>query len=342
MFGGGRIPDAVLADALGRLAIALSAGIDLRRAWASETGRVPRRWRPVMAAVGQGLDAGDGLGESLERVGGFPPLVSALAAVGDRTGHEAEMLRDAAASLRHALRTRAALGRGLIKPALQLALALSVVGLLILVGGGMQGFDGVPLDLVGLGLSGPRGLAIFAGAVVSAVVLAALGWRPALRSWTDHGIVRRLAAAVPVVGPAARAAEAAAWCRAAALASGVGLDVGSLVALTARVAPGIGIGRDAVESRLRAGDSFHEALRSAGRLPRSVVEAVAVGEMTGTTAETLDREAALLEERARHGFTAAVEWIGWLAWAAVAVLVAAVVWRFFTFYAGLIQDALKI
>lgn len=336
------MPDAVLADVLGRVAIALGAGIDLRRAWASETDRVPRRWRASMDGVARAMAAGSGLAEAMRSVGGFPPLVTALAAVGDRTGHEAEMLRDAAASLRHGLRARRELSRGLVKPALQLALALAVIGLLILVSGGMQGLDGRGVDIVGLGLSGTRGLAVFGSAVSLVAIGVALLVRPAVRSWRAHGIVRRMAEFVPVVGPAARAAEAAAWCRAASLASGVGLDVGALVTLTSQVAPGLGIGRDAVESRVRGGASLEEALRSTGRLPRSVVEAVAVGEMTGTTAETLDREAALLEERARHGFTAAVEWIGWLAWAAVAVLVALVVWRFFAFYAGLLDDALKM
>ena len=35
------LPDAFLADMLGRLATALGAGIDLRRAWAGETARAP-------------------------------------------------------------------------------------------------------------------------------------------------------------------------------------------------------------------------------------------------------------------------------------------------------------
>ena len=110
-------------------------------------------------------------------------------------------------------------------------------------------------------------------------------------------------------------------------ASGVGLDVGSLVTLTARVAPGLGIRRDVVEDRVRAGSSLVEALRERGSLPRSVLEAVAVGEMTGTTAETLDREAALLEERARDGFAATVALIGWLAWAGVAVAIFGIVFE---------------
>jgi type IV pilus assembly protein PilC len=335
-----RIPDAVLADVLGRLALALGAGIDVRRAWASETERVPRRWQRTMAAVGDGLADGVGLGVAMECAGGFPPLVTALATVGDRTGHEAELLGDAGAALRHAIRSRRALARGLVKPAIQLALAVAVIGLLILVSGGVQGLDGRSVDMVGLGLSGARGLAVFAGAVVAAGIGVVLIGALAARSWAAHGMVRRVVAGLPGIGSATRAAEAAAWCRAASVASGVGLDVGSLVTLTARVAPGLGIRRDVVEDRIRAGSSLVEALRERGSLPRSVLEAVAVGEMTGTTAETLDREATLLEERARDGFTAAVAWIGWLAWAGVAVLVALVVWRFFSFYVGLLNDAL--
>lgn len=336
------IPDAVLADALGRLAVALGAGIDLRRAWKNETERVPRRWRHALVAVGDDLADGTGLGVAMERTGAFPAIVTALAVVGDRTGHEAEMARDAAASLRHAVRARRDLARRLVKPAIQFVLALAVVGLLIVVGGGVSGPDGRPADMLGLCLSGTRGLAVFATAVVGVAMGVAIVVTAASRGWRRHGVVRRVVGCVPVLGSATRDAEAAAWCRAASVASGVGLDVGTFVTLTSRVAPGLGIRRESVEARVREGASLVEALREAGGLPRGVLEAVAVGEMTGTTAETLEREAALLEERARHGVTSTVEWIGRLAWALVAVLVALVVWRFFAFYVGLIDDALAL
>jgi hypothetical protein len=45
------MPDAVLVGLLDRLGIAASAGIDLRRAWDSEAGRLPARWRPAMRQV---------------------------------------------------------------------------------------------------------------------------------------------------------------------------------------------------------------------------------------------------------------------------------------------------
>jgi hypothetical protein len=57
--------------------------------------------------------------------------------------------------------------------------------------------------------------------------------------------------------------------------------------------------------------------------------------------EALDRQADLLAAESRAGFKAAVEWTGWLAWAVVAALIAAVVWRFFAFYTGMIHDAMR-
>jgi hypothetical protein len=41
------MPTALVADVLGRLAIALAAGVDPRRAWTSESARVPPRHRPA-------------------------------------------------------------------------------------------------------------------------------------------------------------------------------------------------------------------------------------------------------------------------------------------------------
>ena len=46
MPGRREMPRTLQADLLGRLATALAAGIDLRKAWHSEIGRVPARWRP--------------------------------------------------------------------------------------------------------------------------------------------------------------------------------------------------------------------------------------------------------------------------------------------------------
>ena len=336
------MPTRLLADLLGRLGVALGAGIDLRRAWAMETARVPSRWRPAMEMVSRELNDGESLSAALKLTGGaFPPLVCSLVEVGDRTGHEPETLRDLAAALIESDRSRRQLVASLVKPGLQLLAAVAVVGFLIVLSGSIGDLDGRPVDILGLGLEGLPGLkryVLFLGGLLAA---AAVTVPSLIRQWRDHGVVRQLMMRLPVIGPALIAAESSAWCRAAALAGHAGLDAGRLVRLASGAAPGLRIGTDEIEMRLRAGATLDVALAASRRLPPRVIEAVGVGELTGTSPETLDRLARQLDEEARAGLAAAVTLTGWAVWAAVAVVIVLVVVRFFSFYAGLIDAAAR-
>ena len=335
-----RMPDAVLADLLGRLSVALAAGIDLRRAWAGEVARAPAAWRPRMEEVARGLAEGSGLAESMGRAGAaFPPLVRGMVAVGDETGHEAETLREIAELLHRTVRAARALRGSLVWPAFQLAVALAVVGFLILIAGFIRDSGGGAVDVLGIGLTGVGGLLRYVVIVVGLLAAGAVALKLAVGNWRRHGFVRTVVDRVPIIGAAARAAEAAAWCRAASLASGAGLDARRLVHLSSTAAPGLWLDADAIERRLRSGATLEEALRASGRFPRRVLEAVAVGELTGNTAEVLDRLAGQCDEEARHGFEAAARVAGFLAWAAVAALIVTVIFRIFSFYVAAIQDA---
>jgi type II secretory pathway component PulF len=336
------MPTRLLADLLGRLGVALGAGIDLRRAWAMETARLPARWRPAMETVSRELNDGASLSAALRTAAGvFPPLVCSLVEVGDRTGHEPDTLRDLAAALTESDRSRRQLRASLVKPALQLLAAVAVVGFLIMLSGSIGDLDGRPVDILGLGLKGRPGLVRY-GLILGAIAVAVAGAVPILaRQWRDRGLVRQVMMRLPVIGPALVAAESAAWCRAASLAGHAGLDAGTLVRLSSGAAPGLRISPDEIEVRLRAGASLDAALAASRRLPPRVIEAVGVGELTGTTPETLDRLARQLDEEARAGFAAAVALTGWAVWAAVALLIVLVVVRFFSFYAGLIDAAAR-
>jgi type II secretory pathway component PulF len=343
MFGEQAMPRAVLAEMLGRLATSLSAGIDLRRAWSAEAGRMPRRWRSTMEQVSRGLAAGEPLADAMGRAGGaFPPVVLGMIAVGDATGHEAETLREVSEMLRAGVRSTRELVRSLVGPAFQLSAAVAVVGLLILIAGFIRDGEDRPVDILGIGLSGLSGLLTYLAAVAASLAVLAVAGKLLLGSWRRHGLARWLAAVVPVVGPAARAAEAAAWCRAASLSSGAGLPAGRLASLASAAAPGISIDPAALEERLRSGASLADALTATARLPRRVLEAIDVGELTGNTAEVLSRLAEDCDEEARQGFSAAARGVGFIAWGLVAGLIALVVYRIFSFYLGMLQDALRI
>jgi general secretion pathway protein F len=212
-----------------------------------------------------------------------------------------------------------------VGPTIRLAVAVVAIGVLIMVAGSARDLDGGPRDVLGLGLRGGRGAAVAALAVGTVVAGGAAVALLARRSWLRRGWAWRLGRRLPVLGAAAEAGEAAAWCRAASLAAHAGLGIGEMVALASRAAPGFACEPGPVEQRLRSGSDLAETLAGVVGLPRVVTEAVAVGEATGTTAEALDRVADHLAEASIRGLAAAVQALGFVAWAAVAGLVVTIV-----------------
>ena len=197
---------------LGRLAVAVSAGIDLRRAWESESSRVPSRCRAVMQHVAAGLRGGRELAEAMAGAGdAFPAVVCGMIRVGDRTGRLAEVLRDTARAVEESLRARRTLRGELVGPAIQLTVAAAAVGVLILVSGMARSVDGGPLDFLGLGLTGKPGLTVYLLCLAAAGGVAACLAPLIARSWRDLGWARTIGGRLPVVGAAikARAAVAA-------------------------------------------------------------------------------------------------------------------------------------
>lgn len=338
MAGTRPIPDAVLADLLHRLSIAVAAGIDLRRAWASEARRAPGRWRPTLELVAARLGAGDGLGEACAATGAMPDVIAGMLLVGDRTGRLAEVLEETATTLARSIATRRTLRAALVGPAVRLAVAVLAIVAMIVVSGFSRDPDGGTLDVLGLGLAGRRGAILFLSGLTAALVSLAVAGAATWKSWRGRGWAWSVGRHLPVIGPAAVAAEAASWCRAASLAAHAGVGAGEMVELASRATRGFGCDRARVEDLLRSGRDLPETLAATGRLPPAVIEAVAVGEVTGTTAEALDRVADQLDQAAVRGFAAAVQAIGFLAWALVACLVAAVVIRVVATYARMIQD----
>lgn len=254
-----RLPDALLADVLGRLAVATGAGIDLRRAWASEAARVPAAWRPVFERVSRQLNAGVSLGDALTAAAdAFPPVVRGMLAVGAETGHEPETFRALAAFLKRS----------------------------------------------------------------------AAHARP----W------RRLFARLPGID-AHRLADLATWSRGLALALGTGIDVGRAIELSTAAAPALAIDTDRLRAAIRGGLTLHEALDRCDLFPPPLIEAIAVGEMTGTVPERLERLADHFDEEATRRFQLAATTAAWTAWAAFALVVIIVVYRIFTGYLAILQDA---
>ena len=190
-----------------------------------------------------------------------------------------------------------------------------------------------------IGLSGVKGLIVYLLCLVGIALAVGFAFKRAIASWHNRGIVRHVVDWIPVVGAASRANEAAAWCRAASLASAAGLDIGRLISLASAAAPGIRLDPQRIEKHLRSGATLAESLRESQQFPERVLEVVDIGELTGSTAEVLDRLAGECDDEARVGFEAAAQGVGFMVWAIVAGLIVLVIFRIFSFYVAAIQDA---
>ena len=334
-----RLPLHLQADLLGRLAITLRAGIDLRKAWASEVQRLPARWRPRLNEATVALNGGEMLAEALTRTGLFAPLVLGMVAVGDRTGRDVDTLQELSRVLDYTVQTSRQLRASLIWPGCQLVLALAVVGLLIFLGGLIKLDRGKPLDFIGLGLLGMSGLIRYGLILLVIVAIVVISFQFLLASWRNHGLIRKLLNWVPLIGPAARASEAASWSRAASLAAGAGLDAGRLVEMAGTVAPGLAVDARWIEDRLLVGDTLSEALAASQRFPAVLIEGIAVGESSGMVSEVLGRLSDQFADEARRGFEGSAKAAGGGVWLVVAGLIILVIFRIFSVYVGMLKDA---
>ncbi len=334
-----QLPARLQADLLGRLAITLRAGINLRKAWASEVRRMPTRWQPQLSLGTRIIDNGEMLSDALDYTGLLPPLVVGMVAVGDQTGKDAETLKELSRVINHRVETTSHLRSSLILPVVQFVLALLVVGLLILISGMIELERGKTLDFIGLGLVGMSGLKIYGVLLFSLFVILIFAFRFVLIGWRSHGFIRGFITRLPLIGPAAQDGEAAAWSQAASLAAGAGLDAGKLVSLGGSVAPGLAIDPHWVNERLLSGDTLAEALHATNRFPPTLVEGLAVGEESGTVSEVLGRLSDQFADNSRKGFEAAAKAAGAGVWLFVAGLVILVIFKVFSVYVGMIQDA---
>ena len=200
-----KLPARLQADLLGRLAITLQAGIDLRKAWGNEVKRMPARWGAQLSLGTEKINNGEMLSDALARTGLFPPLVIGMVAVGDQTGKDVETLKQLSRVINHAVNTTNHLRSGLIWPAVQLVLALLVIGVLILVSGTIELERGKPLYFIGLGLVGASGLMMYGLLLVAMFVILLSGSRLLIAGWRSHGVIRGMITRLPLIGAAARA-----------------------------------------------------------------------------------------------------------------------------------------
>jgi type IV pilus assembly protein PilC len=324
-----------IADFSRRMAMSLEAGIDVRKALTSEANRSSRKLKPRIEQIRDDAAQGRPLAEAFKRSGNyFPPLVLELVAVGEQTGHLPEVLHRLSSHYEEQIKLRRTFVSAITWPLVQFGMALFVVGLLIWISGVIGGKDNKSLDLLGLGLRGDSGLAIYLTflAVMFGAIFFVYRAIAAGKLWVAP--IQRLALRLPVIGSALTTLAVSRFAWTLHLTMSVAIEVKRAMTFSLASTHNAEFTSKIpqVEAAISRGDSIYEALDATGVFPIELIHAVQVGEESGRLVESLEVIARQQLEEARRALAILTRAAGYLIWCLVAGFIIVLIFRLFSSY----------
>lgn len=335
-----------LAEFCDRLGVEIGAGVDIRRVLQRAADAAPYRLRSRFAQIRDAVNAGESLSAAFARTGNvFPKMFLEMIRVGEETGMVAEVLRRMGKHYRHQMDMRRTFYALIAWPMIQLGVAIIVVGILIAVMGIIAERNrGEAIDILGFGLIGASGLAIY----ITFIVAVGLGLATVVSAWRRGMLwtrpLQRLVVLLPVVGPAVRKICLAQLTWAMHVTLNVEMDLRRLIPLVLRATANDYYIRRSGEivASIMAGQSLSESFGRTGIFPQSFIDAISVGEESGELVDTLGRLSGHYQEDAATAMKTLSVLAGVAVWMFVAGLIIFMIFRLFGFYVGVIRDATQM
>jgi type II secretory pathway component PulF len=332
-----------LAEFCRRVGVSLQAGIDLRKVLDREVDRAGGGQRQALDQIRQAIARGNSLDEALATANGlFPPMVRGMVQVGEQSGKMDEAFLKLAEHYDRQLSLRRTFIAGIIWPAIQLAGAVLIIGLLIWVLGIINRGkpDDEVIDLLGFGLMGNTGVAIYAMIVIVLAIVGVVLYRAAAAGLAWSRPLQRAVMAVPVLGGSLKTLALARLAWTLAVTHDTGMD--TIRAVTLAVANAHNViytsGLDQIAAVIRRGGTISEGMKAAGGYPQDFLDTLEVGEDTGQISESMAHLSQLYESRARTAFGALAVLAGFLVWGLVAAIIIFFIFRLFFAVYGPILD----
>ncbi len=345
MFFSPRLSAKTLGELSHRLAVETESGIDIRRTWKREVASAPRRTRGEIEAVSRAIDRGDSLSAALAGTGElFPPLFRQIVGVGEKTGTLGRVFHHLSKHYRRQVQLQQMFLWAIAWPMIELVLAIIVIGALIwMLGIVAQRNNGTPIDILGFGLIGTRGLLIYIGLLTVAGLGVAGLVVAAKRGVLSLKPLQRAMMHVYGVGQSLEKLALARLSWALHLAMNVEMDLRQVVplALQATGSEHYAQHTEQVVKIVAAGHPLYKALAATRAFPADFIDALEVAEESGAVVESMERLSQRYEEEAET----ALKLLTTIAGVAVTLLVMGVIvlmiFRLAGFYLGTINDALQ-
>ena len=328
-----RISNQKLSVLCERVGVAFDVGQDPFRIFAREAGDGRSQYGRHMKSVAALVERGSSLAEAVHAQGNyFPPNFVRLIEVGEKTGRLEKVLDRMSAYYKDMAELQDEFVGSITWPMIQLCLGLIVMSILIYFPTLVSDDRAEAADLLGFGLVGAEGLAIFWSGVAAIFALICLLWVLMRNGYLSF--IGSLAKRVPVLGKALLAFDEASFVQALALSIESGIDAWSAIGLSFQSSSSGVFKEKAQQSQqaIRQGREMHAVLKQTGLFCPETIEAVQLGEESGRLAETLDKHYRFLRMKVRFAMTALTHLASSLIWIIIASLLIATIFRIFTRY----------
>jgi type IV pilus assembly protein PilC len=336
-------PLSMLCRSLGTL---LHSGVAIDRAIETCARKIGGpRCREAIQDAATALKRGSDVAEAFsERPGYFPPLFIDMIVVAESSGTLPEVLAGLAEHYENLLQLRRNFVSAIAWPVIQLIMAVLIIAAMIAILGIIgTGAGGAPIDVLGWGLTGPKGALAFLACVgMTALGLAAV-YLILTRVLGQQRALHALFLKIPVLGDCLRSFAIARFSWAFYLTQQAGMRINPSLAASLRATSNGAFAGAIPEvcARIEAGDDLTTALTATQLFTEDFLQMVQVGETSGTVPEMLERLSPQFEDQARRSLAALAAALGWLVWLIVAGFIIFIIFRVFSWYMGLLNDALK-
>ncbi len=316
-----------------RVGVAFDVGHDPFRIFEREAADAGSRHGRHMRSVAERIRQGASLTEAVREQGNyFPPNFHRLIEVGEESGRLETVLERMAVYYKEVAELQDTFRGSIIWPMIQLGLALVVVSVLIYVPSVVASETPEAADLLGIGLAGARGLAIFWGWVLTAAAVGVSLWiliRNGQLAFLGDLLVR-----VPVLGRTLLTFDEATFVQSLALAVESGVPAAGAIALSFKssASRAFKAKADGAREAVLQGRELHEVLRDTGLFSFDTVEAVHLGEESGRLAGTLEKHFRVMRMKVKFAMSMITQIVSSIVWIAVAALLVMMIFRLFNTY----------
>jgi type IV pilus assembly protein PilC len=326
------------------MATSLSAGVDARAVWAREAGSTHGPGRSRYSEIRDSVARGNSISDSIDTTGKyFPPFFREMVRVGEESGQLPEVFRKLADHYEHTVQMRRSFWSSLTWPLIELTLALGVIGLLIYVMGAIPQLAKNKIDILGFGLTGAQGLVTYLAILTAIGAGLFVAYRAAASGALWIAPVQRVLMRIPGLGRALETFALARMAWAMHVTLNTSMDLRKAMSLSLATTQNSLYTRHTqqVLGSIRAGQELHEALAATGDFPVHFIDAVQVGEQSGQLVESMGHLSEQYQDEAKVAMNTLTVLLGVLVTGLIAAIIIYFIFRVFSFYSGVLNDALN-